>query len=55
MQRPFDLGWVAADGTIFHQVEGPWETARDWAMKYKLISVGDEPSAYFTNAYIPWE
>lgn len=47
--------WVAADGTIFHQVEGPWETARDWAMKYKLISVGDDPSAYFTNAYIPWE
>ena len=47
--------WVAADGTIFHQVEGPWETARDWAMKYKLISVGDDPGTYFTNAYIPWE
>ena len=47
--------WVAADGTIFHQVAGPWKTARDWAMKYKLISVGDDPSTYFTNEYIPWK
>ena len=47
--------WVAADGTVFHQVAGPWKTARDWAMEYKLISVGDDPGSYFTNDYIPWK
>ena len=45
--------WVAADGTAFRQEVGPWKTAQDWAMKYKLISVGSDPTEYFTNDYLP--
>ena len=45
--------WVAADGTIFAQEIGPWHTAQQWALKYKLISLGDDPASYFTNDYLP--
>ena len=47
--------WVAEDGTIFRQGPGPWTTAQDWAMKYKLISVGGDPNSLFhQREYIPW-
>ena len=45
--------WVAEDGTIFAQEVGPWATAQQWALKYELISLGDDPASYFSNDYLP--
>ena len=28
-------------------------TAQQWALKYELISLGDDPASYFTNDYLP--
>lgn len=45
--------WVGPAGELFVQEVGPWQTAQDWAMKYKLITVGSDPESYFTNEYLP--
>ncbi|MBM3511444.1 MAG: ABC transporter substrate-binding protein [Alphaproteobacteria bacterium] len=45
--------WSGAKGEVFAQDVAPWKTAQDWAMKYKLISVGGNPAEYFTNRYLP--
>ena len=45
--------WVAADGTIFGMDVEPWRTAQAWALEQKLITVGADPSSYFTNEYLP--
>ncbi|MSP51340.1 MAG: hypothetical protein EXQ91_02945 [Alphaproteobacteria bacterium] len=45
--------WSGPKGEVFVQEMGPWKTAQDWALKYKVISVGTNPSEYFTNKYLP--
>lgn len=45
--------WVGPAGELFVQEVGPWRTAQDWAMEYKLITVGSDPESYFTNEYLP--
>jgi putative hydroxymethylpyrimidine transport system substrate-binding protein len=41
------------DGVAFKQDAVVWTQARDWALKHKLVTVGDKPENYFTNAYLP--
>jgi ABC-type nitrate/sulfonate/bicarbonate transport system substrate-binding protein len=42
-----------SDGVAFKQEAAVWTQARDWALKQKLITVGDTEANYFTNAYLP--
>lgn len=43
-----------SDGkTVFAQDAAIWNEAREWALKQKLITVGDTAENYFTNAYLP--
>ena len=44
--------WKSGD-VVFAQDATVWTQARDWALQQKLISVGDDVSNYFTNAYLP--
>jgi ABC-type nitrate/sulfonate/bicarbonate transport system substrate-binding protein len=42
-----------SNGVAFRQDAKVWAEARDWALKQKLITVGEDESGYFTNAYLP--
>ena len=44
--------WVGPDG-FYRQEATLWKAAKEWAIKYKLITKGADPSSYFTNDYLP--
>ncbi len=45
--------WKGPNGKFYEQEASVWKAAMDWALKAKLITVGDEPANYFTNKYLP--
>ncbi|MSP51092.1 MAG: hypothetical protein EXQ91_01670 [Alphaproteobacteria bacterium] len=46
-------GWTGKDGTIFRMDPNYWKAAQEWALKYKIITLGADVASYFTNNYIP--
>ncbi len=42
-----------SEGAAFKQSAEIWTLARDWALKQKLITVGEPADGYFSNAYLP--
>ena len=45
--------FVGPGGEVFTMDLDVWKKAQDWALKYKLITVGANPADYFTNEYTP--
>ena len=48
--------WKDADsGRALWQDPAVWQAAHDWALEFGLIELDNDPSRYFTNAYLPAE